>query len=268
MDYYNTLGVDRTASDSEIKSAYRRLAMKHHPDKGGDSKLFSQINQAYEVLKDPQRRAQYDNPQPQGFGPNGFQGMGGFEDIFANFGFQRSRPMQNKNITIAHTIDLLDVFTGKSVITKYNLQSGRTETLNINIPPGVKSNDHVKFPGYGDDSIRGLPRGDLILKIRIKKDPNWDRDENNLLTILEVDVFDCILGGKSELTTLDGSKLSLNIPPATNSGTVLSIGGYGLPDLNTGKRGNIYVKIKTKTPRVKSKGLINKLREVQQELNK
>jgi len=268
MDYYQTLGVNRTASDTEIKAAYRKLAMQYHPDRGGDSQRFSQINEAYEVLKDPQRRAQYDNPQPQGFGPNGFQGMGGFEDLFTQFGFNRRQAMQNRNVQIGHTIELLDVFTGKSVITKYTLQSGRTETLEINIPAGVKNNDVVKFRGYGDDSIRGLPRGDLILKIRVKKHPKWERDENNLMCVIAVDVFDCILGGKVDLKTLDDSTLSINIPPATNAGTVLSIGGYGLPDINTGKKGNIYVKIKTKTPRIKSKKIVKQMRAIQQELNK
>ena len=112
MDYYQTLGVNRTASDTEIKAAYRKLAMQYHPDRGGDSQRFSQINEAYEVLKDPQRRAQYDNPQPQGFGPNGFQGMGGFEDLFTQFGFNRRQAMQNRNVQIGHTIELLDWYTG------------------------------------------------------------------------------------------------------------------------------------------------------------
>jgi len=268
MDHYNTLGVARTASDSEIKSAYRRLAMQHHPDKGGDSQKFAQINEAYEVLKDPQRRAEYDNPQPQGFNFRSSDVPPGFEDIFSQFGFrQQRRPVQNRNVTIAHTIELADVLTGKSVITKYNLQSGRVETLEINIPPGVKNNDTVRFAGYGDDSIRGIPRGDLIMKIRIKRNKDWDREDNNLLTVLEVDVFDCILGGKADLRTLEGSLLSISIPPSTNSGTVLSIGGYGLPDVNTGRRGNIYVKIKTKTPRIKSKKLVKQLRAIQKELN-
>ena len=91
---------------------------------------------------------------------------------------------------------------------------------------------------------------------------------NNLLCIINVDVFDCILGGKVDLKTLDGSSLSINIPPATNAGTVLSVGGYGLPDVSTGKRGNIYVKIKTKTPRIKSKSIVKQIRAIQAELNK
>ena len=268
MDYYNILGVSRTATDSEIKAAYRKLAMQYHPDRGGDSTRFAQINEAYEVLKDPQRRSRYDNPQPQGFNFNTGNMPHGFEDLFTTFGCNRRQAMQNRNVQIAHAIELEDVFKGKSVITKYNLQSGRTETLEINIPPGVKHNDVVNFRGYGDDSIQNIPRGDLILKIRVNKHPKWEREENNLLCIINVDVFDCILGGKVDLKTLDGSSLSINIPPATNAGTVLSVGGYGLPDVSTGKRGNIYVKIKTKTPRIKSKSIVKQIRAIQAELNK
>ena len=120
MDYYNILGVSRTATDSEIKAAYRKLAMQYHPDRGGDSTRFAQINEAYEVLKDPQRRSRYDNPQPQGFNFNTGNMPHGFEDLFTTFGFNRRQAMQNRNVQIAHSIELEDVFKGKSVITKYN----------------------------------------------------------------------------------------------------------------------------------------------------
>ena len=132
MDYYNILGVTPNASDSDIKAAYRKLAMQHHPDRGGDSTQFAKINQAYEVLKDPARRAQYDNPNPKALDQRILQGMGGFEDLFSNL-IPIDGIMQNKNVQIAHTIELLDVFRGKSVITKYNHILGRTETLEINI---------------------------------------------------------------------------------------------------------------------------------------
>ena len=89
MDYYSILGVNRDASDKELKSAYKKASMQHHPDRGGNEEKFKQINEAYSTLKDPQKRQQYDNPQPQGFGPGGFEGMNpnGFEDLFRNFGF-------------------------------------------------------------------------------------------------------------------------------------------------------------------------------------
>ena len=268
MDYYQLLGLNKNASPADIKSAYRKQAMQHHPDKGGDAQQFAKINEAYDTLKDPQRKAAYDSPPQQQFNFRNQNVPPGFEEMFRGFGFDPRRPMRNKSITIAHTLTLLEVFEGKTIIANYKLHSGRQETLEINIPPGVQHNDTVSFGGYGDDSINGIPRGDLMLRIRVKNDPIWQRDGDNLMRILDVDIFDCILGGKMDFRTLDDRLLSINIPPATDSGTVLSIGGYGLPNHQTRKRGNIYIKIKTKTPRIKSKGLVKQLRSIQQELNK
>jgi DnaJ-class molecular chaperone len=116
MDYYKTLGVQRTASESDLKKAYKKLSMQHHPDRGGDAEKFKQVSEAYSTLKDPQKRQQYDTPQQQqqsqGFGPNGFQGMGGFEDLFGQFGFnpnvnrQQNQQQRNPDITIAARITL------------------------------------------------------------------------------------------------------------------------------------------------------------------
>src|SRR5210317_116916 len=102
MDYYSILGVSKNASDKELKSAYKKLSMQHHPDRtGGDDSKFKEINEAYSTLKDPQKRQEYDNPQPQGFGPNGFGGMGGFEDLFSQFGFRHPQQRQRQNQDIA-----------------------------------------------------------------------------------------------------------------------------------------------------------------------
>jgi len=264
MDPYSTLGVGRTASDSEIKSAYRRLAMKHHPDKGGDSQKFAQINEAYEVLKDPQRRAEYDNPQPQF---NGFNNVPpGFEDIFANAfgaGFrqqQYQRPVRNKNITIGHTLTLEEVYTGKTVFANYSLSNGRIEKLEMNIPPGVDHNSTVVFRGYGDDVIPNVPRGDLILKVRVRKHPIWVKDGLNIMKNQKVDAIDCILGTEVQIDMPNQKSVVLKIPAGTKTGTTFSIGGYGIPNRNTGKTGNVYVSIEADIPKLKSNKLIKELR--------
>ena len=127
MDYYNILGVNRNASTGEIKKAYKRASMQHHPDRGGNSDEFIKVQQAYDTLSDNHKRQAYDNPHPQGFGPNGFQGMGGFEEAmrqanaqYGNMfgqGFQQPRQTpRNRDITLQADITLEDVMKGKNLI--------------------------------------------------------------------------------------------------------------------------------------------------------
>ena len=153
MDYYSILGVSKTASSDELRSAYKKLSMQHHPDRtGGDDSKFKQINEAYSTLKDPQKRNEYDNPQPQyaqGFGPNGFGNPSDFQDLFSqfgvNFGNMQGRQVRNKDVKITYTIEFADLFTGKAVNIQYDLPSGRMGNLDAAIPPGVKSGDVVRF---------------------------------------------------------------------------------------------------------------------------
>ncbi|MBE27347.1 MAG: hypothetical protein CMN33_06655 [Saprospirales bacterium] len=278
MDYYQTLGVNKNASDKELKSAYKKLSMQHHPDRtGGDDSKFKQINEAYSTLKDPQKRAEYDNPQPQysqGFGPNGFQGMGGFEDVFAQFGFdkfghinrQQQRPVRNKDIRINYRMNFTEVYTGIGTSISFNTPSGRHEIIDVKIPPGMKNNDVVQFPGYGDDSIKGLPRGTLQVKLDIATPQGWRREGEQLYTEITIDVFDLILGKTVILNTPEKKQISLQIPPGTNNGVTMNIAHHGVPRVNTNNRGNLYVKIRATTPKLNTDEL-RKIQEIKNGIN-
>jgi len=269
MDYYSILGVDKNSSQEDIKKAYRKLAMKHHPDRGGDANRLQQINEAYSVLGDVDKRSAYDNPQPR-FDSSFMNGAGmhGFEDIFATaFGRGRPRQRRNRDITIVVSLDLEDILTGKQLTSRYRLHSGRTNEANIDIPAGVEHGIGIKYQSLGDDSIPYLPAGDLIVKVKLKKHAVWERQGKDLYTTMTIDVFDCMLGTTLQIDTLEGKKLQLNVPTGTQNNTVFSIPNHGLPDMHNSARGNAYIKIATIIPKIHNKELLDKIADIKNEIN-
>jgi len=253
MDYYDILGVNRNASDSELKKAYKKKSMQHHPDRGGDEEKFKQINEAYSTLKDPQKRQQYDNPQPefaQGFGPGGFQGMGGFEDLFSQFGFNMGqRRPQNRQIDISLDVRLEDVYNGKQIAMEVQLPTGKTKLIDIDIPAGVEEGQTVRYRGMGDNSIQNIPPGDLMVHIRVRNHPKFQRFGDNILCEEKILIWDLMLGTHAVVTTLSGKQIKLNIPAGTQPDTTLSCNGEGLPNIRTKRKGNLLVRIKALMPK-------------------
>ena len=260
QDYYQLLGLPKNASDEEIKKAYRTLAMKHHPDLGGDSTTFQKIQEAYSVLSDPQERAEYDNPQPQfgpggpggfhfNFGPGGpqfnFGGGHPFADIFG--GFQRQ--MGNRPLQLQTAVNLEDAFYGKEIVASIQLPSGREQTINISIPQGIHEGTTLRLSGMGDDSIQGAPRGDILLVVHINDHPVFKRQGDDLLREYSVSAIDAMVGGTILVQTIDGKNLEAKIAPGTQHDTVMSLGGYGMPNFNNpGQRGRLLVKVKISIP--------------------
>ena len=279
MDYYSILGVPKTASEKEIRSAYKKKSMQHHPDRGGNEEQFKRVNEAYQTLKDPAKRQQYDNPHPQGFGPGGFEGVNprGFEDMMRQAGFnfgpgfgpgfanQRQTP-RNRDITVAADVTLLDVLQGKNLYIQYRLSTGEIETVNVDIPPGANHGDTVQYEGLGDKGNIRYPRGNLHVKIRVQKNRTFRRDNDNLILKKHVNVFDLLLGCVIIITTLDNRNLELKIPQGTKPGTRFSIPGYGLPNMHTRKTGNMYVEIDTEIPKITDENVLNKIQQIKNEV--
>jgi len=260
-DYYSTLGVPKSANADEIKKAYRRMANQHHPDKGGNTEKFKEIEEAYRTLSDPQKRAEYDSPQPQFGGPGGFHfhtgNMGGFEDIFAQFGgpfgdiFGRPRQGQrNRTLNIQTTITLEEAFYGKDLLATLGLPSGRDQTIEVKIPAGIQDGTTLRLSGLGDDSIPGIPRGDLHLTVNIHTHQFFQRAGDDLIRTVDIDCIDAMLGKKISVATLDNKTLDVTIPPGTQPGQTLSIAGYGMPKMADPRfKGRLLININVTIPK-------------------
>lgn len=272
MDHYSTLGVSRTASPEEIKRAYRKLAMQHHPDKGGDEQKFKEISVAYDTLSDPDKRAAYDNPQSQWQQPgwanhNPFGQGSPFADIFSQFGMGRGIP-KNRDLTVIAKIDLKDVLIGKQLIVSYRLRSGKQETVEVDIPAGARNGDTVRYTGLGDDGDPRFQRGDLFVKIQVFDIDGWRRDGNDLYTRQQVDLFDILLGCVILVTTLDERTVQLTIPRGTKPGTTFSMSDYGIPDLHTKKKGKVFVQIDPIMPDMSDPVIYQKLQDLNKSIKK
>jgi DnaJ-class molecular chaperone len=274
MDYYSTLGLKRGASDADIKKAYRSMAMKHHPDRGGDEKKFKEISQAYDFLSDPEKRRMIDagmDPNQQGgFRQQGspFEfhfGTGNMDDLFGNFGFGfGQRPMRrNKTLSINVEITLEDVLAGKDINAEIGIPGGRQKVINIQIPPGIEHGQQIRYEGMGDNSIPDVRAGDLIVNVLIRNHATFKRDGTSLIVEKQVSVWDALLGTSVNIETLDQKTLSINIPAGTQPDTVMSCRGEGLPHMRTRQRGNLLIKIKVVVPKeltISQKQMIEQIR--------
>jgi curved DNA-binding protein len=274
-DHYTTLGVGRDANPEQIKSAYRKMAAKHHPDRGGDTAAFQNVQAAYEILSDPNKRAQYDQPQPQFHQhPGGFQfHSGGFEDIFAQFTgghpFEsffghRQGPVRNRTLNIQTTITLEEAFHGKDLIASLTLPNGRDQTINVKIPAGIQEGTTLRLSGLGDDSIPNMPRGDLHLTVNIMPHHKYQRHGDDLHQDLEIDCVDAMLGKTITIETINGKNLEINVAPGIQPGQTLCVSGQGMPKMGDERfRGHLMMNVKVIVPKNlsdKQKSLLQQFR--------
>lgn len=246
MDYYAILGVDKSATPDQIKKAFRKLASQHHPDKGGDTAMFQQIQEAYAILGDPEKKAQYDNPKPQGFqgfqaGPGGFQwnvhGMD-LNDIFGQMFNQQAGVHRNTKQTFRTNINisLLEAYNGTNKVLEMNTQSGK-KIIDIKIPPGVKSGDQMRYDNVLDNAF-------LLVEFGIVPDLKFDRKGNDLYCNQTIDVLDLITGTSIEFETIANKKLQVHIKPKTQPYMTIKLAGHGMPIVNTTQFGDQYLLLK------------------------
>lgn len=286
-DFYKELGVSKTASQEEIKKAYRKLAGKLHPDKNpGDEKAearFKAVNRAYGALSDPKTRALYDefgeDALREGFDAEaaraykraaagggrvrfgregaGFEDVfaggsgGGFGDLFSElFGGGRGRragPMKGSDVASEVTVDFLSAIQGASL--KLRVQDGRDE-VTVRVPMGADDGDRVRVPGHGAPGMNGGPAGDLLLTIRVRSHPVFERDGLDLYLDLPITPVEAYRGAKVRVPTPEGD-VSLTVPAHAQSGQVVRLKGRGVK--RGKKQGDLYVRFLVRLPSKSSK---------------
>lgn len=275
MNYYTILGVNENASQDDIKKAYKKLAMQHHPDRGGDNKKFQEISQAYDTLSDSNKRQQYD-AERNGFG-NPFvhihpgQGFPDFGDIFSfTFGqgfAQQHRQMQrNRDLNLRIAVSFKQSFTGTQIEAKYTIPSGKDRTIVVDVPAGVMSGQMLRFGGLGDDSIPNVPPGNLNVTIIVEPDPEWQRRDHHLCKIIDIDVFDAMVGCTKTIECLDGSSMPLRIRPGIHHGAEFTSNGRGFRDPSSGRVGALIIIVNITVPEVSNPTLIQKIKDLQNEI--
>ena len=242
-DYYSTLGVDRNASSDDIKSAYRKMAMKHHPDRGGSNEEFQRIQEAYAVLSDDQKRAEYSNPQQNHFsfqfGQGGQGGGFDFNNIFNMFN-QHHHQQPPPQTRMSLWITLADVARGGSRPVTISTHAG-VMTVEIDIPRGINDGDNVQYGRIGPNGT------DLIVNFRIHPNPKWQRNDLSLTAEHPISIWDCLVGGETQVQDILGNTITMVIPPLTQPGSLLRMKGRGLSD-RSGRVGDLFVRLQARMP--------------------
>ena len=272
IDYYKILGIDKTASEKDVKNAYRKLARKYHPDlnpNNQDAKVnFQQINEANEVLSDPEKRKKYDQygkdwqhadefekqKQQQSSGSRSASYSGGssqgdfsdfFESMFGGGGMRGGRQAKYRGEDYTTEIHLTLIEACK---THKQTLTVNGNNIRITVPAGAENGQIIKIAGHGGPGVNGGPNGDLYITFSVANHPTIKRLGNNLFCNVDLDLFTAVLGGEITLDTLDG-KVKLKVKPETQQGTKVNLKGKGFPVYkNEGQFGDLQVTYNIKIP--------------------
>lgn len=292
-DYYQVLGVKKGATPDEIKKAYRKLAVKYHPDKNPDDKAaeekFKEISEAYAVLSDAEKRKEYDTYGQEGFsqrfsqedifrgfdindllrefgfggsggGARSFSFGGGGGDFYSGFGGgnrYKPQPAKGQDYEYDLSISVAEAYNGGKRELSLNLGSA-VKKVSVNIPAGIGEGQKLRLKGEGGKGANGGPNGDLMIRVKIASSSKFYLEGRDIVTVHEIKLTEALLGTRLQVTDAGGKKLDLKVPPGTKHGSKLRLKGKGMPALKKLDEGDLLVKINVAIPK--------KLTEEQQEL--
>jgi curved DNA-binding protein len=272
-DYYKALGLKKGATPEEIKKAYRKLALKYHPDKNPGNKeaeeKFKEINEAYAVLSDPQKKEQYDQ-----FGSSGFHQRYSQEDIFKGFdvgdifkdmgygtedifsrifgggGFHqhafRGRKHRGQDFTMEVPVTFREAAEGADKRVAF-MRDGAREELSVKIPAGIANDGKLRIAGKGGGGAGGGPAGDLFLVVKVGNDPVFSREDDNIVVERRIGLTEALLGTTIDVPTLEGNK-RIKVPAGIQPETKIRLKGFGIPHMGKSTKGDLFVKIDVQIP--------------------
>ena len=291
--FYDVLGVSRDASDKDIKSAFRKLAVKYHPDKGGDEQKFKEISEAYDTLSDPQKRKQYDQMRMFGGMPGAGGAAGGYgyaggtgawSDIFdsilrgegafgsdwgSGFGGAaggRARPRKGNDLTVTLDVTAEEGFKGTQHRVTYRIPStNEQQAVVVSVPAGANNGDKVRYRKRGEYGANGGERGDLVVVMNVTEHPLFKRDKADVTMEVPISMYEAALGATVDVPTPSGSTLRIKVPAGTQSGRKFRFKDMGVPDVkHPGRTGALYAKVVVKVPtrmRAEERAALERLRD-------
>lgn len=282
-NFYDVLGVSRDASDKEIKTAFRKLAQKYHPDAGGDEQKFKEISEAYETLSDEKKRKEYDQllmfggiPGAGGAyagagggagfdmsdlfssifggaggGAGGGSGFGGFAQGFGGTGGRAAnRPRKGGDLSLTIDVSAEDAFHGTTQKVTYRIaSSNERQTINVKVPAGAVDGGQLRFKERGEYGVNGGPRGDLLVTTHVLDHPVFGRKGADVTLKLPISVYEAALGCQIDVPTPSGKTVRLRVPAGTQTGRTFRFKEMGVPDVkHRGRMGALLVTIEVRTP--------------------